>query len=633
MNLKSKHKAKSFINGVTGAVFSLVMASVVLNPLLALADFNPNKLIDDKVFTDTATFGSAAGIQQFLQSKQSILANTDTNFLLMLREPQDSAVKTGLEDPQPNLGRLRTAAELIWDSSVKTGLNPQAILVTLQKEQSLITATFDSSRVQRALDFALGFGCPDTSGCEPIFKGFYFQLFGNFDSQGNRYIGAPGSLMRSFNTVGGRGPGVDALNQTYGTPIVRTSKINDTISINNTTGGPQNPAPQQTITISNAATAALYRYTPHVYNGNYNFWKFFQAWFKYPNGTLIKLASDGQSYIINNGLKSLIPNFVIISRGLNPSTAIVVSPTEFSDYDNGPMYGPADNVVVKVVNDPANKNYVFQNSVRHPVSDFVLKQRGLSAANALVITQADADLFLPGTLLPPSDGTLIQGDKSKTVFVVANGKKMILSGFTFKQYGYAYKNIKVLPQDEVDGYPSGGFYLPKDGTLVSVKNIPGTYIIKNGLIKPVSDTVFKMYKFSTKNIVALTGDEVANAALGGYLPPPDGTYLKTPDGTYLYYKNGSTHSISPFVSNQRGINKLVLAFSAEEAALLDQGAPLPPKDGTLIKGDKSGAIYVIVKGQKKALDYNTWVKTYKKKAPSVLPQAEVDSYPNQGDEQ
>ena len=75
----------------------------------------------------------------------------------------------------------------------------------------------------------MGFGCPDSGGCDSLFFGFYPQLFGAYDAQGNKYIGAPGSLMRSFTTPNGRGPGVDAQNQTFGTPIIRTSKINDIV--------------------------------------------------------------------------------------------------------------------------------------------------------------------------------------------------------------------------------------------------------------------------------------------------------------------------------------------------------------------------------------------------------------------
>ncbi|MEK7651871.1 MAG: hypothetical protein AAB351_01530 [Patescibacteria group bacterium] len=613
-------------------VFAVVFSFItIFAPFsVVLADFNPNKLIEDKTFSDIQTFGSALGIQQFLDSKKSILANTNVGFLQKLREPTDVNLKTNLSDPEANLGRLRSAAELIWDASVKTGINPQVIIVTLQKEQSLITGAFlTDSKIQSALDHAMGFGCPDSGGCDSLFFGFYPQLFGAYDAQGNKYIGAPGSLMRSFTTPNGRGPGVDAQNQTFGTPIIRTSKINDIVSFKNTTGGPQNPQAFQTVTLSNAATAALYRYTPHVYNGNYNFWKFFDQWFKYPNGTLIKLSSDSTTYIINNGLKSVIPNFVILSRGLNAGSTITVSPTELSSLDQGPIYGPADNTVIKVSIDPSEKLFVFANSEKHPVSAFVLKQRGLKAESALSVTQAEADLFATMSLLPPKDGTLIQGDASKAVYIIKNGKRMSVSAFTFKQYAFKSKDVNRLTQSEVDGYTLGDFLLPKDGTLVKTKDSSMVFLIQSELLRPISTTVFKLHKFQQSKIVTLTINELAAANLGSFLPPPENTYFRLPDGSVFLYSNGSKHYVSAFVFKQRNIKPV--AMEQNEGMMLNDGLPLPPKDGTLIKGDKSQAIYAITKGLKVGLDAKTWTSKYKKQKPNVLSQAEVDSYPAPSD--
>ena len=160
--------------------------------------FNSSKIIDDKVFSDTQTFGGPAGIQKFLETKNSILANTSPDFVAKLKEPNITILKQALDDPHPSADHMRSAAELIWDAAQSSGLNPQVILVILNKEQSLVTGRQNDSpeQTQRALDFAMGFDCPDASGCGTLFPGFYFQLFGNLDSSGNRYLGAVKSLMK-----------------------------------------------------------------------------------------------------------------------------------------------------------------------------------------------------------------------------------------------------------------------------------------------------------------------------------------------------------------------------------------------------------------------------------------------------
>ena len=121
-------------------ISAVILISIPLFAAAQTADpaFNPNNLISDAAFSDTQTFGGAAGIQKFLEIKGSVLANTDPSFLAELKEPNAILLKQALDDPEPNLPYLRTAAELIWDASQSTGLNPQVILVTMEKEEGLI---------------------------------------------------------------------------------------------------------------------------------------------------------------------------------------------------------------------------------------------------------------------------------------------------------------------------------------------------------------------------------------------------------------------------------------------------------------------------------------------------------------
>jgi hypothetical protein len=204
---------------------------------------------------------------------------------------------------------------------------------------------------------------------------------------------------------------------------------------------------------------------------------------------------------------------------------------------------------------------------------------------------------------------------------------MLLTPFTYRQYGYDKAAPIVLPESEVSSYANGGYLLPKDGTLLKYAGQTEVYQLKDQLLHPISGTVFQLRGFSFANVATVKPAEVASAPLAPFVAPPDGTYLTTTElGTYFLYSNGTKHSISAFVVKQRGVAKLAVTLSLEEQLDLPDGSPLPPVDGTLIQGDASAAIYAMVNGQKTPLDYATWKTKYHKKAPVVLPQAEVDSY-------
>jgi hypothetical protein len=599
---------------------SILILVICILPVVSFAQidpgFNPNKLIDDAIFADTQTFGGPEGIQKFLEIKNSILANTSPNFLVMLKEPDSVELKTALEDPNPNLGRLRTAAELIWDASRHSGLNPQVIIVTLQKEQGLITNHQNSSpdKLQKVLDKAMGFNCPDGGGCGNLFPGFYYQLFGNFDSAGNRYLGATKSLIKSYAYPEGRGPSING----------NIARVGQNVNLENITNNPDAPK-EQVVNLGNRATAALYRYTPHVFNGNYNFWRFFQEWFRYPNGTLLTLNGDNRLYIIQNGTKQVVPEFVAKARNLDLTKKIIASPNELSTYPEDKIYGPADNTVVKAEGD--NKLYVFIKNVKHPVSEFVLSQRNLTANPALNISSLESQLFEQGPVLPPSDGTILRGEIDKSVYVVENSVLKLFSEFTFKQRKIAGKNVIVVPDVEIGTYQKMGFVAPLDGTLVKASGSQAVYLIEQGLKHPISAELFKNRGFKPKDIAIISKDEVDSLIVGAFAHPKNMTWLKNSQTGELYlFKEGALHAISKFVAKQRGITP-DFTFSQGEIQEWPKGISVAPKDGTLISGSESKTVYLVSKSQLRPLTATAFKKRkYSFKNVVKLPEDEVEAY-------
>lgn len=114
--------------------------------------FNPNAVISDAAFLDADSL-SAAGVQAFLDKQTGSLKSY-----------------TGRD----HNGASRTAAQMIAEAAVAWGVSPKVILVTLQKEQSLIS---NPSPSRTAMDWAMGCGKTD-SHTYTQYQGFGNQIWG-----------------------------------------------------------------------------------------------------------------------------------------------------------------------------------------------------------------------------------------------------------------------------------------------------------------------------------------------------------------------------------------------------------------------------------------------------------------------
>jgi len=205
-----------------------------------------SNLVSDSDFLDINSM-SAQDIQNFLVSKGSYLASAPSSQLGDGAAGRNAAqiiydAAHGLYD-----AAVGCANGVCINSSTGT-ISPKSILITLQKEMSLVTlSTYD----QRRLDRAMGYGCPDSGGCDARYLGFSNQV--GWAAWQLRY-----NSMAPENRV---------------TPyyVGRVTSIADWDGT-------------RSVYFSNRATASLFRYTPHTYYGNYNFWRLGIEWFGFGVG-------------------------------------------------------------------------------------------------------------------------------------------------------------------------------------------------------------------------------------------------------------------------------------------------------------------------------------------------------------
>ncbi len=161
-----------------------------------------------------------------------------------------------------------SSALVIWTVAQACGISPKALIITLEKEEQLIT---DPAPWEIQFDVAMGYACTDSAPCDPDYAGFVNQVY---------------TAARQFKVYTMR-PDLFSYAAGGSYPIAL---------------GPYCTAPGPAVTIEDSATAALYNYTPYqpapeiltggspadsdcgAY-GNYNFWKLWWTWFGDPRGT------------------------------------------------------------------------------------------------------------------------------------------------------------------------------------------------------------------------------------------------------------------------------------------------------------------------------------------------------------
>ena len=207
-----------------------------------------NSLVSDGDFIDINSM-SVASIQSFLAGKGGYLANAPSNQLGDRAAGRNAAQI--IYDAAHGAGEASGSLNGITINSSTGSVSPRALLVTLQKEQSLVTRTDYS---QNALDKAMGYGCPDSGGCNAKYAGFTNQV--EWAAWQLRYNYEAAGMDESW--------WASHYSTYYYSGYSRSHNWSSTYYV---------------VTYKNKATASLYRYTPHVGYGNFNFWRLMIDWF------------------------------------------------------------------------------------------------------------------------------------------------------------------------------------------------------------------------------------------------------------------------------------------------------------------------------------------------------------------
>jgi len=293
-------------------IFTCASFTYTNNANASLAGFDPGRIMDDAVMSNKTTM-SESDIQSFLKSKNSCNDTDYNKYQYYTSLGYSYNWQNGhfvcMADESFN---GETAAHIIWQTAQDYNINPQVLIVLLQKEQSLITDTWPNSGQYMS---ATGFACYDNGQpCQGYAAGFKIQLrkaanlfhevLDNRDYDGDNFI--------TNYPVG--------VNSIFYNPDARCGASN--------------------VNVQNRATSALYRYTPYQPNtyalsggyvsaypqcgafGNRNFYDYFTGWFggtfapDYSWSLVSQLAYTDNTKSVGSSLQNMLPGqkaFVTIS--------------------------------------------------------------------------------------------------------------------------------------------------------------------------------------------------------------------------------------------------------------------------------------------------------------------------------
>ncbi|MEN9992575.1 MAG: hypothetical protein RLY83_145 [Actinomycetota bacterium] len=408
-----KRKIQRFI----GATVSVLLAFVGLvvtssaSDALSGSSFKPGLIISDTVFFDYGTM-SASKIQAFLESKVPVCTDNDGGPKCLRNYTEtvvgSVAIKSNLHDyglrlceTVPASTTPLAASTIIYQVAVACKINPQVLLVTLQKEQGLVGAADPTTYMYKA---AMGYGCPDSAP----------QVCGQDSNKNSRLFW---QLYRAAWQM-----------KYYGHPS-GTIKYYKPGAVHNIQYHPKTSCGKKGVYIESQGTANLYYYTPYQPNtaalnnlggtgdscsayGNRNFWRYFWSWFGNPtvgvNLIRSSATTDGPNYLVNleANVRYRIPSDEVLADYKTLGAVGAHSNSFVNSFTDGGDLG-------SIVADKLGNRYLISSGSKFKLADSAQASAlGLDWSQARLLTDPQINTF-PNLVFAKSPSTdkvyLLQG--------------------------------------------------------------------------------------------------------------------------------------------------------------------------------------------------------------------------------
>jgi hypothetical protein len=620
-------RLRKFVVGLVTATLTFTGLVVTATPSQAALDastFDPGLIISDSVFNDWGTM-DAASIQKFLNARVPVCDDDDGGPKCLRNYKEDVvgsyAIRNSLHSYSLKVcadvpaAEDRTAAQIIASVAVACKINPRVLLVTLQKEQGLVSAKDPTTYMYKA---AMGYGCPDSAP----------QICGQDSNSKSRLFW---QMYRAAWQL-----------KWYGDPRGSFTYLRPGTMIS-MGYNPKASCGRQTFKLKSQATAKLYYYTPYVPNksalknlwgsgdscgayGNRNFWRQFWTWFGSPvaGGYLLK-SSTNETFLVNqdSGKRYLITQDSMISDFKPLGPIGTVSEAYLSSFtDAGELKS--------VVSDSAGKRYMIVDGFKYQVaSSTQAASLGLDWATASALTDVQVDNFtnlafgksltsgeiflLDGSIrrlvasaelhktLSVMGGTATFTDEFLNRFTLGSPATGLIQNAASARFGiFDGKKIQLANSAQATalGYDWNQATSISDPTLASIpsatfiKSTSTPFWVSGGRKHPLTSSEYSaISKFGS--VATVSADTLSKfqtgPAMNGLIRTPSYTYLVTGGARYRIVQSQVTAVNNATGSRMDWANPLIA--TSEQAKTLSAPVMMKPTD--------SSQTYLVVDNAKK----------------------------------
>lgn len=576
----------------TAKLSSLFVIGVVLASLFSCnsavhattAGFKAGEIIDDTVMTKANSM-SVSQIQNFLNSKVS---NCDTNGQ-QISEYGGPDLNNDGKVQRWEWGKSKynqtkficlknwkssggtSAAQVIYNKAQAYNINPQVLIVLLQKEQGLVTDTWPLSLQYRT---ATGYGCPDTAPCDSQYYGLANQL---------------DWAAKMYRAIIDQSP-------SWYSPYFKGS--NPTVYWHPDTAR----CGSASLNILNWSTAGLYSYTPYRPNqaslnagygtgnscssyGNRNFYNYFTDWFGSTTAPLFKIGSGNTIYLSYSDRYYAIPSpKVLRAYGLSGKRVVTVSASQLDSYTEG----PALSLLAKYGSNATV--YLIDRGQAHAAPSWaMLNHYGYTSGD--LVTYSDENLS--NVLSAGKSISQLARRTNGAIYFVDSNKKHIFPDYaTYTSEGPTLTGNSTLSpitySDELLNPIPESSPVFMDGVSVSAKDTAAIYLHESNKLQIFSANTWKHWGRKLNhniNSVSKLSDITREGSV---------SLLVTNGSANYFVSNGSKYPVPSDVMTAMGIDASdFTTYSNRALNILTTGRTVTPLLRT-----PNGAVYSIISGKK-----------------------------------